>query len=163
MKAILIIVIIFLSSICFAEIYKWVDDKGTVHFTEDPATIPEKYKDSVKQRATEERGQPNQPSESVSVEQIREKMRKSSKPVPVMLELAEGYYKLKYVHGYMMNNTERLIRSVMMEINCYDERGTMVDRALIGVNNLEPGVLAEFKNSIVDSRTKTLKLIRFDY
>jgi hypothetical protein len=37
-----------------AEIYKWVDDKGGIHFTEDPATIPEKYIDKVKTRATEE-------------------------------------------------------------------------------------------------------------
>lgn len=37
-----------------AEIYKWVDEKGTVHFTEDPATIPEKYQEKVKSRTTEE-------------------------------------------------------------------------------------------------------------
>ena len=30
-----------------AEIYKWVDDKGTVHFTDDYSTIPEKYLSSV--------------------------------------------------------------------------------------------------------------------
>ena len=36
------------------EIYKWMDEKGTVHFTEDPATIPEKYRGSVKSRTTEE-------------------------------------------------------------------------------------------------------------
>lgn len=27
-----------------AEVFKWVDEKGTVHFTEDPETIPEKYR-----------------------------------------------------------------------------------------------------------------------
>jgi hypothetical protein len=37
-----------------AEIYKWVDEKGTVHFTEDPSTIPEKYLDEVKTRTTQE-------------------------------------------------------------------------------------------------------------
>lgn len=36
------------------EIYKWMDEKGTVHFTEDPSTIPEKYRGSVKSRTTEE-------------------------------------------------------------------------------------------------------------
>jgi hypothetical protein len=30
-----------------AEIYKWVDEKGTVHFTEDNSTIPEKYGQQV--------------------------------------------------------------------------------------------------------------------
>ena len=29
------------------EIYKWVDEKGTVHLTDDPKTIPEKYRDQV--------------------------------------------------------------------------------------------------------------------
>ena len=36
------------------EIYKWIDEKGTVHFTEDPETIPEKYRENVKSRTTEE-------------------------------------------------------------------------------------------------------------
>ena len=49
-----------------AEIFKWVDEKGTVHFTEDPATIPEKYREKVKSRATEE--------DSMSLEErVREK------------------------------------------------------------------------------------------
>lgn len=38
----------------FGEIFKWVDDKGTVHFTEDPATIPEKYKNQAKSRQTDD-------------------------------------------------------------------------------------------------------------
>jgi len=37
-----------------AEIYKWIDEKGTVHFTEDPETIPERYRENVKSRTTEE-------------------------------------------------------------------------------------------------------------
>jgi hypothetical protein len=37
-----------------AEIYKWVDEKGTIHFTEDPATIPEEYRDQVQTKAFEE-------------------------------------------------------------------------------------------------------------
>jgi len=47
--------ILFLAvSMATAEIYKWVDEKGTVHFTEDPATIPEKYREKAKSRTTEE-------------------------------------------------------------------------------------------------------------
>ena len=56
MKAIIIgASLLFLSfSMVDAEIYKWIDEKGTVHFTEDPATIPDKYRDKVKTRPTEE-------------------------------------------------------------------------------------------------------------
>ena len=42
--------VMVLISICewsFAQIYKWVDDKGIVHFTDDVSKIPEKYRSSV--------------------------------------------------------------------------------------------------------------------
>jgi hypothetical protein len=45
---------LMMPQISHAEIFKWVDDKGTVHFTEDPSTIPEKYLDNVKSRTTKE-------------------------------------------------------------------------------------------------------------
>jgi clan AA aspartic protease (TIGR02281 family) len=35
-----------------AEMYKWVDDKGTVHFTDDVSSIPEKYHGDVELRKT---------------------------------------------------------------------------------------------------------------
>ena len=34
------------------EIYQWVDDKGTVHFTDNVGQIPEKYQDQVKKKKT---------------------------------------------------------------------------------------------------------------
>lgn len=49
-------ILFILFSPVYAEIYKWTDDKGGVHFTEDPSTIPEKYRDKVKSRETEEDG-----------------------------------------------------------------------------------------------------------
>ena len=36
-----------------AEIHKWVDEKGTVHFTVDPGTIPEKYTEKTQSTTTE--------------------------------------------------------------------------------------------------------------
>ncbi len=36
------------------EIYKWVDEKGTIHFTEDPSTIPEIYREKTQTKTTEE-------------------------------------------------------------------------------------------------------------
>jgi len=45
MKIILfIILLIFISTPGFAQIYKWVDDKGGVHFTDDVTKIPDKYR-----------------------------------------------------------------------------------------------------------------------
>ncbi len=34
----------FISQLSFAEIYKWVDEKGVVHFTDDMTQVPEKYR-----------------------------------------------------------------------------------------------------------------------
>lgn len=57
-----------------AEIYKWVDEKGTLHFTEDPSTIPEKYRDKIKSRQTEE--DKMTPEERVKAKEEYERERK---------------------------------------------------------------------------------------
>ena len=48
------LILFFIVSVSHAEVYKWIDEKGTVHFTEDPETIPEKYREQAKGRTTEE-------------------------------------------------------------------------------------------------------------
>jgi DnaJ-class molecular chaperone len=61
---VLMITLFGLSSVvqlAHAEIYKWVDEKGTVHFTYDPETIPEKYREKTKSRPSGE--------ESVTIEE----------------------------------------------------------------------------------------------
>ena len=40
--------------------YKWVDEKGTAHFTDDLSLVPEKYRDQI--RETGPRGKPASPS-----------------------------------------------------------------------------------------------------
>lgn len=74
--------LLLIFQIAHAEIYKWVDEKGTVHFTEDPATIPEKYKDKAKSRITEEdsmtpeeRGRARRQHE----EEVRERLKREKK------------------------------------------------------------------------------------
>jgi hypothetical protein len=46
MKQILAIILFILLSfgISFGEVYKWVDEKGVAHFTDDIMQVPEKYK-----------------------------------------------------------------------------------------------------------------------
>ena len=39
-----------------AEIYQWVDEKGTIHFTEDYGAIPEKYRNQATTRKEREEG-----------------------------------------------------------------------------------------------------------
>jgi hypothetical protein len=48
---ILLIGLVFSSASALTqEIYQWVDEKGTVHFTDDPGLIPEKYQDQAQKR-----------------------------------------------------------------------------------------------------------------
>jgi len=50
--------VVFLMAVCllFAgdvladDVFKWVDDKGNVHFTDNPDTIPEKYRKKTQHR-----------------------------------------------------------------------------------------------------------------
>jgi hypothetical protein len=59
-KVIVVLAFLATASLVWAEIYKWVDEKGTVHFTEDPATIPEKYREKAESRTMEENSTPIQ-------------------------------------------------------------------------------------------------------
>jgi len=36
--------------VCGQEVYKWVDEKGTTGFTDDPALIPERYRDQIQKK-----------------------------------------------------------------------------------------------------------------
>src|SRR4030065_238055 len=45
MKIILIIMLTFLAiTPSFSQVYRWIDEKGVVHFTDDFTNIPEKYR-----------------------------------------------------------------------------------------------------------------------
>ena len=45
---------IFLTEFAFAEVYKWVDERGVVHFTDDIIQIPEKYRPQIERLGTSE-------------------------------------------------------------------------------------------------------------
>lgn len=70
MRLILLCIILLAISIpsSYAEMYKWVDDKGTVHFTDDPSTIPEKYREDAETR---------KPSKEISTPQPKERPKPS--------------------------------------------------------------------------------------
>jgi hypothetical protein len=36
------------------EVYKWVDEKGTVHFSEDESSVPEKYRELIEKKSMPE-------------------------------------------------------------------------------------------------------------
>lgn len=46
-------------SISYAEIYSWTDNSGTIHFTEDINTVPEKLRNTVRKIGDNEQPQPD--------------------------------------------------------------------------------------------------------
>ena len=56
--AALTIGLLMIPFLVYAEVYKWVDEKGTVNFTDDNSTIPEKYGQQVERRSLLEDSKP---------------------------------------------------------------------------------------------------------
>jgi clan AA aspartic protease (TIGR02281 family) len=50
----IIIICIAFGSPCYGEMYKWVDEKGTVHFADDLSKVPEKYRPDAETRKVPE-------------------------------------------------------------------------------------------------------------
>ena len=80
--------IVFFFSISWAETYKWIDEKGTVHFTQDFGSIPEKFReqieikndntqDSEKKVDKPYKKESNPPSKGRAKEQVKEQSKKS--------------------------------------------------------------------------------------
>jgi hypothetical protein len=44
------------------EVYKWVDEKGTVHFTDDLGEVPEKYREQIQKKTPPKEPIPSQPT-----------------------------------------------------------------------------------------------------
>jgi clan AA aspartic protease (TIGR02281 family) len=59
----LIIMLTFFVPSSYGEMYKWVDEKGTVHFTDDLSSIPEKYRQDAETRTPPKETSTSQPQE----------------------------------------------------------------------------------------------------
>ena len=46
------VILIFSSTLAYGEMYKWVDEKGTLHFADDLSNVPEKYRPDAEMRKT---------------------------------------------------------------------------------------------------------------
>ncbi len=60
---IFVIFVVFVST-GYGEMYRWVDEKGTVHFTDDLSSIPERYREDAEVRRPSKGTPPLQPKES---------------------------------------------------------------------------------------------------
>ena len=88
MKRILIIILVlFFSDFSSAEVYKWVDDKGVVFFTDDITLVPEKYRPKTEKLGLSEQQQ------GTKVE--RELSKKKEEPYRDRLGRGEEYWKVR--------------------------------------------------------------------
>jgi hypothetical protein len=63
------------------EVYKWVDEKGTVHLTDDPTNIPENYEDQIKIITVPDKyAEPTLPPEKIAFPPVTEPERPKTKP-----------------------------------------------------------------------------------
>jgi hypothetical protein len=77
------------------EIYRWVDEKGTIHLTDDMSSVPERYRDQVqKKRPLKEPSPPLAPQVSKEKEET-EKESKSASERKDLLGRGEGWWKAK--------------------------------------------------------------------
>jgi hypothetical protein len=51
-------ILFFFATTAFAETYKWLDEKGDAHYTDDFMKIPERYRSSIKKLDGEEAAEP---------------------------------------------------------------------------------------------------------
>jgi hypothetical protein len=64
------------------QIYQWVDEKGTVHYTDDISLIPEKYQDQVKEKKTPKEPASSPPATSTPVTSTRGRAPKKPEEAP---------------------------------------------------------------------------------
>jgi chromosome segregation ATPase len=55
-KIIFILLFLFITKLAFAEVYKWVDERGITHFTDDITQIPEKFRPRMERLKSLEEG-----------------------------------------------------------------------------------------------------------
>ena len=61
--------LLILAGLAFGqEVYRWVDEKGIVHFTDDLTLVPEKYRGQIQQKVPSKEPPPSQPTPSRPVE-----------------------------------------------------------------------------------------------
>jgi len=76
------------------DIYQWVDEKGTIHFTDDMSLVPERYRDQVqKRRPLQEPSPPLSPQ--VSKEEKTGKESESASERKDLLGRGESWWKAK--------------------------------------------------------------------
>jgi hypothetical protein len=87
--------VLILVTLTFAqEIYQWMDEKGTVHFTDDLSLVPERYRNQVQKKKPPKEPSPY-PSPQVLREEEREKELESTQERKDLIGRGEEWWRAK--------------------------------------------------------------------
>jgi hypothetical protein len=165
MKTIMVILmtiifsLLFISQSSHAEIYKWVDEEGIVHFADDPATIPEKYREKMtreeamrakqkyEEEITEQLKREKKEYDAKELEKrVKEIMEKTQKPRGKCEIISYSQYDvIKDVHasggggGHVIPGTNIVSGD---SVNVWASKSTCVD-LVIKNNDREPKTITE--------------------
>ncbi|HEU0265831.1 MAG TPA: DUF4124 domain-containing protein, partial [Geobacterales bacterium] len=62
--AVLLLLLLFTTDQALADTYRWLDEKGVTHFTDDPASIPERFRERAEKVETVDNELPTLPAEA---------------------------------------------------------------------------------------------------
>jgi len=156
MRLILLCVTLLVISIpsSYAQMYKWVDDKGTVHFTDDLSTIPEKYREDAETR---------KPSKEISTPNPKEKSKPS---LPAKAAEPEGIT-VDLVRKHELLMTEVLLNGTVRRYFIVDTGAsfTLINRLTakeLGITEDEntPYIRAAAVSGIISAPLVTLRSVR---
>jgi len=102
---VLIGALILVSAVCPSDaeqVYKWVDEKGTIHFSEDESSVPEKYREQ-----TEKKSVPEQVKGSEEKERVRKQDGKGTKDRLAVKE-KEGIHKNR-IEGEVVESVKKIL------------------------------------------------------
>lgn len=150
----LVIILIALALPASAEMYKWVDDKGTVHFTDDISSIPEKYREDVEMRKTPT-GTPGQ--------EVREK----PAPAPAQKTSEPEGYEVRLVRRHELWLSEAILNNRLRSDFIVDTGASftvinwqMAKELGLNVNESTPFIPIYTASQLIFTPLVTLKSIR---
>lgn len=118
MKKILIAIlfVLFISEISSGEVYKWVDERGVIHFTDDVFQIPEKYRPKA-EKIGESEGRSEIKGEAESLSKRKEE------PYKDRLGRGEDYWKGKIEEWKKkLRDSQERVESLRVKYNELTER-----------------------------------------
>ncbi|GAM11596.1 hypothetical protein OR1_03912 [Geobacter sp. OR-1] len=79
-----------------AAMYKWEDSSGVVHFSDDPASIPAKFRNRVKNLEPKEVEIPSDTTTETTVKPEQNELQQPSRPETSGLDKGKEYWQVRY-------------------------------------------------------------------